>query len=239
MSDYFITLEDNLYDLQLTESSSDTKYQLGVNYQVPGKPVQYSNLILDNISNLFDGTEQTFPLTVDGEPYTPINEQQLVISINDVILDPGNDYQISGSNIYFTNPPLASDPFFGVALVTTADLTRTVNILIDNGSLDITPGSKGQISLDVTGTIESWMLVSYDDIGSITIDIRKTSYSNFPNGFTSIVGSEYPRLSGENKNKDETLSTWNSVINPGDILDINVVSCAGIKKCSLFLKLSV
>jgi hypothetical protein len=239
MSDYFITLEDDLYDLQLTDSSSDDKYQLGVNYQIPGKPVQYTNLIFDDISHLFDGIQQLFPLTVDGESYTPLNEQQLIISINDVILDPGTDYQISGSNIYFINPPASSGPFFGVALVTAADLTRTINILIDNGSLDITPGSKGQVSIDVTATIESWMLVSYDDIGSIVVDVRKTTYDNFPNGFTSIVGSEYPRLSGENKSKDDALTTWNSVISPGDILDINVLSCAGIKKCSLFLKLRV
>ena len=59
------------------------------------------------------------------------------------------------------------------------------------------------------------------------------------NSFASIVGSEYPRLSSEKKARDESLSTWSTQLTAGDILDFDVVSCSGIQKCSLFLRLII
>lgn len=231
MADYIITLDD---DQDASIGTPD--YNIGVNYEIPSKSVQYQNLILDSIASQFDGTKTTFDLYVDGEPYTPVNAQGLIISINDVVLSPGVDYNVSGSQIIFTNPPAASSDFFGVALRTVADLTRTINFVLDNGSNDITSGVKGSLGLDVSGRIESWTLVSENE-GSIVIDIKRDKYDTYPDSLTSIVGSEYPRLSTQKKNRDESLSTWTTDVVAGDILDFSVVSCSGIQKCSLFLRL--
>ena len=231
MADYIITLDD---DQDASIGTPD--YNIGVNYEIPSKSVQYQNLILDSIASQFDGTKTTFDLYVDGEPYTPVNAQGLIISINDVVQSPGVDYTVSGSQIIFTNPPAASSDFFGVALRTVADLTRTINFVLDNGSNDITTGVKGSLGLDVSGRIESWTLVSENE-GSIVIDIKKDKYDTYPDSLTSIVGSEYPRLSTQKKNRDESLSTWTTDVVAGDILDFSVVSCTGIQKCSLFLRL--
>lgn len=231
MADYIITLDD---DQDASIGTPD--YNIGVNYEIPSKSVQYQNLILDNIASQFDGTKTTFPLTVDGDPYTPVNAQGLIISINDVVLSPGVDYNVSGTEIIFTTPPAASSEFFGVALRTVADLTRTINFVLDNGSNDITSGVKGSLGLDVSGRIESWTLVSENE-GSIVIDIKKDKYDTYPDSLTSIVGTEYPRLSTQKKNRDESLSTWTTDVVAGDILDFSVVSCTGIQKCSLFLRL--
>ncbi len=236
MTDYNVTIEDDFYDVRSDEGL--IRYNLGVDYEIPTKSNQYSNLIFDSISGSFNGVTQLFPLTVNGEAYFPINEQQLIISVNDIILNPGVDYQVSGSNIFFTTPPTSGHQFFGIALATTADLTRTINVVFDNGSFDIATGSKGYLNIDVTGTIESWMLVSEDD-GYIALDIFKTRYDQFPNGFTSIVGSEFPILANQRKNRDESLSTWNTKITAGDILDFRVVSCTGISKCSVFLRIKL
>ena len=231
MADYIITLDD---DQDASIGTPD--YNIGVNYEIPSKSVQYQNLILDSIASQFDGTKTTFDLYVDGEPYTPVNAQGLIISINDVVLSPGVDYNVSGSQIIFTNPPAASSDFFGVALRTVADLTRTINFVLDNGSNDITSGVKGSLGLDVSGRIESWTLVSENE-GSIVIDIKRDKYDTYPDNLTSIVGSEYPKLSTQKKNRDESLSTWTTDLVAGDILDFSVVSCTGIQKCSLFLRL--
>ena len=231
MADYIITLDD---DQDASIGTPD--YNIGVNYEIPSKSVQYQNLILDSIASQFDGTKTTFDLYVDGEPYTPVNAQGLIISINDVVQSPGVDYNVSGSQIIFTNPPAASSDFFGVALRTVADLTRTINFVLDNGSNDITSGVKGSLGLDVSGRIESWTLVSENE-GSIVIDIKKDKYDTYPDSLTSIVGTEYPRLSTQKKNRDESLSTWTTDVVAGDILDFSVVSCTGIQKCSLFLRL--
>jgi len=236
MADYNVTIDDDFYDVRADEGL--IRYNLGVDYEIPTKSNQYSNLILDGISGSFNGVNQLFPLTVNGEAYFPINEQQLIISVNDIILNPGVDYQVSGSNIFFTTPPTSGHQFFGIALATTADLTRTINVVFDNGSFDIATGSKGYLNIDVTGTIESWMLVSEDE-GNIAIDIFKTRYDQFPNGFTSIVGSEFPLIINGRKSRDESLSTWNTKITAGDILDFRVVSCTGISKCSVFLRIKL
>jgi hypothetical protein len=237
MSDYIVTIDDDSqYDIR-TDPGLE-QFNLGVNYELSSKSNQYTNLRLDDISSQFNGSTQTFPITVNGEPYTPLNEQQLIVSVNDVVLNPGIDYQVSGSNIHFITAPSSGQEFFGVALATTADLTRTVNFVLDNGSFDITPGSKGYLNIDVTGEIESWMLVS-EDTGSIAVDIQKTRYDQFPNGFSSIVGSEFPRLINQDKNKDDDLTTWNTQITAGDILDFRVSSCSGITKCSVFLRLKL
>ena len=235
MSDYIVSLDDsNSYDVRSDEGL--LSFNLGVNYEIPTKSNQYNNELLDSIASSFNGTTKIFNLNVNGIPYFPINEQQLIISINGTVLSPGIGYQISGSNISFTTAPTSGQQFFGVALSNTADLTRTVNFVLDNGSLDITTGSKGYLNIDVTGTIESWILVS-EDIGSIAIDIQKTRYDQFPNGFSSIVGSEFPLLINQRKNKDDNLSTWNTQITAGDILDFRVLSCTGVSKCSVFFRL--
>lgn len=237
MTDFIVTIDDeNYYDVR--SDPGLVSHNLGVNYEIPTKSTQYSNFRLDNIGSSFNGSRQTFPLTVNGEAYFPLNEQQLMISINDIILNPGVDFQVSGSNIFFTTPPTAGHEFFGIALATTADLTRTINVVFDNGSFDIATGSKGYLNIDVTGTIESWMLVSEDE-GNIAIDIFKTRYDQFPNGFTSIVGSEFPLIINGRKSRDESLSTWNTKITAGDILDFRVVSCTGISKCSVFLRIKL
>jgi hypothetical protein len=216
----------------------DDEFNVSVNYEAPLKSVQYNNLILDDISSLFDGTATIFPLTVNGSAYFPINEQQLIISINDIMLNPGVDFQVSGSNINFTSPPTDTDYFFGIALQTVADITRTIAFNIDNGSQVIPPGSKGFLTLDISGTLESWTVLS-DDTGSIAIDIQKTTYNQFPDGFSSIVGSEFPLLLNQNKNRDDDLTTWNKGITIGDVLNFRVLSCTGITKCSIFLRLKI
>ncbi len=223
------------FDVRLT---SQDRFSVDVNYEIPLKQVQYNNLIIDNISSIFDGFENTFTLYVDGEEYFPINEQQLIISINNTILTPVVDYQISGSSIIFITPPSVGDLFSGVALVTTADLTRTIVFLIDNGSQPILSGSKGYLTLDVAGRIQSWTILS-DSVGSIAIDIKKTTFENFPNNFTSIVNSQYPLLLDGVKSTNDDVTGWDEILSPGDILDFEVLSCTGINRCTITLKLSI
>lgn len=234
-NNYSVTVSSPNFGVNLV---SPDAYNVGVNYEAPLRSIQYTNLIIDNIAASFDGITTIFQLSVNGTPYTPQNEQQLIISIDGTILQPIVDYQVSGSTISFTNPPSNGQSFSGIALQTIADLTRTVVFLIDNGSQDITTGNKGFLTLDVTGTIESWTVLS-ENPGYIAIDIQKSSYSDFPNNFNSIVGSEFPNLYNQTKNKDDNLTTWQKTIDLGDVLKFNVLSCTGIQKCSVFLKVKI
>jgi hypothetical protein len=62
----------------------------------------------------FDGTTATFPITIDGTAFTPPTSYAMMVSLNNVILNPGVGFSISGPNISFDSPPAALTPFFGL-----------------------------------------------------------------------------------------------------------------------------
>lgn len=212
-------------------------YRLGVNYEIPTKAHQYNNIILDDISGGFTGIAQTFSLYDSGSAYTPVNDQQLIVSQNDVILEPSVDYTVSGSSIIFATAPSPGDDVWINALVTTADLTRTVNMIVDSGSLAMTAGNKGSLTLDVAGSIASVTILS-DQTGSVRVDIKKSNYSNYPT-FTSIVGSSYPQITNSNKYFDDTLSGWTTDFTAGDIFQFEVIYSINITRFVISLKLNL
>ncbi len=67
---------------------------------------------MDSLS--FNGINQTFNITVDGVSFTPPTSYSMLISLNNVILNPGVGFSISGSTISFATPPAALTPFFGL-----------------------------------------------------------------------------------------------------------------------------
>ena len=156
MADYLVTLND------------PGNYNVGVDYEVPSKSIQYGNIIIGK-TPVQDGTETTFNLTDQGAPYTPNNNQQLIVTKNGLFLDPANDYNISGDQVVFTTPPAANDDVVIIALAAAADLTRTVNYVIDSGSLPMQPGDKGKITIDVTGLIENIRVLSDQTLSLIHI----------------------------------------------------------------------
>ena len=123
MADYEVTFDAGSYNVNV--DTSTPSYNLGVSYEIPSKSTQYTNVLVDDIKGQFDGTKTTFDITVGGNPYVPKDPQQLIVSINDVILQPGVDYQIAGSQITFTPAPTAGYDFWSTALTANADLTRS------------------------------------------------------------------------------------------------------------------
>lgn len=81
-----------------------------------GQSSPASNLVLDGIQSGFDGTTSTFNLTNAGDPYTPINAQQLVVTLGGISQQPGVDYTVTGSTITFTTAPASGLNAFIVAL---------------------------------------------------------------------------------------------------------------------------
>jgi hypothetical protein len=62
----------------------------------------------------FNGITQTFNITVSGVAFTPPTAYSMMVSLDDVILNPGVDFSISGSSISFATPPVALTPFFAL-----------------------------------------------------------------------------------------------------------------------------
>lgn len=75
---------------------------------------------LSDISSGFNGSATTFQLSVPpgGTAYyvTPTSVYQLLISVNNVIKNPGVDFTLNGSQIVFTTAPTGGQTFFGVLM---------------------------------------------------------------------------------------------------------------------------
>lgn len=231
---YQVTLNTPQYNVVV---GGDEQYSIGLNYEPPSKGIQYQNLIIDDLSSQFDCVRNTFDLSVAGVHYSALNDQQLIISVNNVILQPGVGYTVSGNQITFATPP-CNVPFFGIALANTADLTRTINYVVDNGSSPMTIGNKGYLTIDVSGIIESWVLLS-DQPGNLVVDIEKSSFADYPNT-VSICGSSRPFLTNQNKNSNSNLSDWNTIITAGDVLSYEVINTStSISRFSIGLKVKL
>ena len=122
-----------------------------------------------------------------------------------------------------------------IALAAAADLTRTVNYVIDSGSLPMQLGDKGKLTIDVTGVIENIRVLA-DQTGDIVLDIGKASFADYP-AFNSITAGQRVQLTNSNKYFDDVLNNWTTTINAGDILNFNVVSVNNIRRLLISLKL--
>lgn len=94
---------------------------------------------MDNLT--FNGVTQTFNITISGVPFNPPTAFAMMVSLNDVILNPDVDFSISGSTISFVTAPAALTPFFGLLFGDTlytgtpSDATVT-NSKIAQGTID-------------------------------------------------------------------------------------------------------
>ena len=114
----------------------------------------------------------------------------------------------------------------------------TIGITIDGAGSAITTGLKNWITIPFNCQILEWTILS-DVSGSIVIDVWKDTFANFPPTVAdSIAGTEKPTLSSQNKNQDNTLTTWITSINQGDILSFYVDSASTLTKVNLALKIS-
>lgn len=88
----------------------------------------------------FNGTDTVFPITVGGTSFSPPTAYAMIVSLNNVILNPGVGFSITGSNISFATPPAALTPFFAIIMGDTlytgtpSDATVT-NSKIANGTI--------------------------------------------------------------------------------------------------------
>ena len=117
------------------------------------------------------------------------------------------------------------------------DAIRTINFVIDGGYNVITTGSKGYLTLDFKGKITGWTIVS-DTVGVSIIDVKKCTYVSFPI-FSSIAGTQKPNLLTAQKNKNTSLTAWDTTLDAGDILEFFVDTNYTIKKIMLSLSVQV
>lgn len=105
-----------------------------------------------------------------------------------------------------------------------ASLTSMVGaeivMTIDGIGASLTAGKKGAIEIPFNCTINRWTITA-DQVGSVQIDINKSTYSGYPTT-TSITASATPAISSAQKAQSSTLTGWTTSISAGDILEFEV-----------------
>ena len=93
---------------------------------------------LDDISSGFNGSTTTFTTSVGGQNVTVGSPYQLIVSVNDVILEPGTDFTVNTNSIIFTSAPAGGVSFFAIYagdslnIGTISDATVTTAKLADS-----------------------------------------------------------------------------------------------------------
>jgi len=167
------------------------------------QPTAGSYRKLTDISSGFNGSTTTFQLSVPpgtSDYYvTPLSTYQLLISVNNVLKNPGVDYTLNGSQIVFTTAPATGVNFFGVLMgdavsisapaagtVTSSTLTNDLTVVHNAGSVT-TP------SVTTTNNLNTGIYFpATNNVAVTTNGVQRILFD--ASGNTNVVGSL--RLSG-------------------------------------------
>ena len=122
----------------------------------------------------------------------------------------------------------------GKTITVSAPTEDSISIVVEGTPDDISTGNKGFRLIPYNCTPLEWYIVA-GQTGSIQFDIKSSSFANYPNT-TSIVGANYPGLSGAMKNSNTGITGWGG-LTAGDIVDFVINSNTGIQKVGLFIKI--
>lgn len=190
-------------------------------------------------------------MAVDKRGNTITNAKLTCISVTDVInMIAGTVYPECIFELKFTSEdgvtyiyPVIEPPLSPSAPYTVSPYTPTpaytlptamnmfgVSARIGNGSSVLTTGEYAIFSEVPFNCIIDQVVLFSGDVGSVEIDIRKTTYAlSPPTGANSIVGLTPPTLTSSQKSVDAVLSGWTRVLYKGDILSYCVNSVSVIR----------
>lgn len=113
--------------------------------------------------------------------------------------------------------------------------SSAIEFQIDGGGLPIEAGYKGVLEVPFDCRITRWTLVT-DIAGSIVLDVRKTTFANWPaDPADSIVGTDPPQLAAQFAAHDETLTGWTVQLRKGDLLAFLAVGVGTARTAGLSL----
>lgn len=120
--------------------------------------------------------------------------------------------------------------------------TFGLEFVIDGQGAQIATGLKDWYEIPFDCTITEATLLA-DQTGSIVVDVWRTTYSSYapgthPVAADSLTASAPPTITSAAKAQDSTLTGWTKTLSAGDIVAVNVTSCATIAKATLSLRVS-
>lgn len=114
----------------------------------------------------------------------------------------------------------------------------SIEFILDGAGQVVQTGVVGDLIIPFACIITGWTLIA-DQVGSIVVDIWKTSYTDYPPTISnSITGTGKPSLVMTDKAQSNDLSGWTPNISLGDIIRYNIVSSSLCKRITLGLQVT-
>lgn len=122
---------------------------------------------------------------------------------------------------------------------TTHSHTGAVQVHFRGGGVALTTSvDPVMVQIPYSGTITGWTILG-DQAGSVSIDIQKDSYANYPpTGGDSIVASAPPTVTSAVKNTSTTLTGWTTAVSSGDVLRFVLNSVSGFVNLDVTLNVT-
>lgn len=149
---------------------------------------------VEDISSSFNSVLTTFPLTVSGLPAYPGTDQNILISLDGVLQEPGSSYTISGSSVIFSEPVPTSTTFFGVILGSVLSVGVPTDGTVDSSKMTSlahvdfvqtstsSPGTGRVKWNDVDGTLDIGMKG-----GSVTLQVGQEQFIRVVNKTGAVL----------------------------------------------------
>ena len=111
--------------------------------------------------------------------------------------------------------------------------TSSFGCSIAGGGFPPLAGIIGYTVIPYNGTITGWTIIG-DVSGSCVIDVWKAP-GTVPTVANTIAGTEKPTLSSQQINSDNTLTTWTTAVNAGDVIGFNLDSATTLTSINLVI----
>jgi hypothetical protein len=112
---------------------------------------------MDNLT--FDGSTSTFNITVDGVAVTPPTSYSMLISLGNVVLNPGVGFSISGATISFASPPVTLTAFFGLIFGDTLYTGTPSDATVTDSKIAVGTISYNKFSNDTQATLTANQII--------------------------------------------------------------------------------
>lgn len=116
----------------------------------------------------------------------------------------------------------------------TGPTEENIGFFIDTTPDDVSTGSKGFKRIAYDAQVLEWSVFG-GQTGSISVDLKKSSYGTY-DSFTTFVGGDNPRLVSQIKNQNTGVTAWGG-LSAGDLVEYVIDSNTGIQKVGVFVKI--